>query len=100
MRLEPGSRIAEIYGAAEIREQFTCNYEFNPEYRGRLEESELRPVAFGENDEIRAVEIPTKRFFIATLFQPQLSSSAGAPHPLLVALVNAASAAGLSRHAP
>ena len=40
--------------------------------------------------EIRAIESPTHRFYIATLFQPQLSSKPGKPHPLVLAFVQAA----------
>jgi hypothetical protein len=36
--------------------------------------------------EIRAIESPTHRFFLATLFQPQLSSTEKKPHPIVLAL--------------
>ena len=100
LRLLPGSAIAGIYGSTEIEERFTCNYELNPEYSGLLSKSELKPVAYSESGEIRAVEIGTSRFFVATLFQPQLSSAPGAPHPLLVAFVNSAATEKLSRTGP
>ena len=38
----------------------------------------------------RAIESPTHRFYIATLYQPQLSSKPGKPHPLVLAFVQAA----------
>jgi len=47
-------------------------------------------VARGPNGEIRAIESPTHRFYIATLFQPQLTSKPGKPHPLVLAFVQAA----------
>jgi CTP synthase (UTP-ammonia lyase) len=47
-------------------------------------------VARGANGEIRAIESPTHRFFIATLFQPQLSSTETNPHPVILAFVKAA----------
>jgi CTP synthase (UTP-ammonia lyase) len=47
-------------------------------------------VARGSNGEIRAIESPAHRFFVATLFQPQLSSSEKTPHPVVVAFVQAA----------
>jgi CTP synthase (UTP-ammonia lyase) len=40
--------------------------------------------------EIRAIESPAHRFFIATLFQPQLSSTEQKPHPVVLAFVQAA----------
>jgi CTP synthase (UTP-ammonia lyase) len=47
-------------------------------------------VARGAQNEIRAIESPTHRFYIATLFQPQLSSTAKNPHPLVLAFAQAA----------
>jgi CTP synthase (UTP-ammonia lyase) len=47
-------------------------------------------VARGPQGEIRAIESPTHRFYVATLYQPQLSSKANAPHPLVMAFVQAA----------
>ena len=47
-------------------------------------------VARGAQGEIRAIESPTHRFFIATLFQPQLSSTEKKPHPVVLAFVQAA----------
>jgi CTP synthase (UTP-ammonia lyase) len=47
-------------------------------------------VARGPQGEIRALESPTHRFFLATLYQPQLSSTAKSPHPVVQAFVQAA----------
>jgi CTP synthase (UTP-ammonia lyase) len=47
-------------------------------------------VARGAQGEVRAIESPTNRFYIATLFQPQLSSKPNKPHPLVIAFVQAA----------
>ena len=49
-------------------------------------------AAFGSNiGELRAVELPEHPFFIATLYQPQLSSTEARPHPVIVEFVAAAS---------
>jgi CTP synthase (UTP-ammonia lyase) len=47
-------------------------------------------VARGPKGEIRAIESPTHRFYIATLFQPQLSSKPDKPHPVVMAFVQSA----------
>jgi CTP synthase (UTP-ammonia lyase) len=47
-------------------------------------------VARGSQGEIRAIESPTHRFYVATLFQPQLSSKEKKPHPLVLAFLQAA----------
>jgi CTP synthase (UTP-ammonia lyase) len=49
----------------------------------------LRLTAFDDNGELRAIELPGPRFFIATLFQPQLSSTEAHPHALIVAYLRA-----------
>jgi CTP synthase (UTP-ammonia lyase) len=41
---------------------------------------------------VRVVELTDHRFFVATLFVPQLSSRPDAPHPLITALLKAARA--------
>jgi CTP synthase (UTP-ammonia lyase) len=45
---------------------------------------------------MRALELPSNRFFLATLFQPQLSSSFDAPHPIVIGFLRAALAERLS----
>ena len=90
IRLKPGSLLQRIYGRDEIVEEFFCNYEVNPAYEPQVVSAGLEVVARGEHGEARAVELAGHRFFIATLFQPQLSSSAEKPHPLLTAFLSAA----------
>ena len=90
LRIQPGCRLAAIYRGSEIEEEYFCNYEVNPQYHKDLENAGMRLAAFGEGGELRAVELPDHRFFIATLFQPQLSSSERRPHPVVVEFLTAA----------
>jgi CTP synthase (UTP-ammonia lyase) len=89
IRLRRGTRAWEIYGRDEVSERYFCNYEVNPAYREALEAAGLALSGFSENGDIRVAELPAHPFFIATLFQPQLSSEAGRPHPLISAFVQA-----------
>jgi CTP synthase (UTP-ammonia lyase) len=89
VRLRPGTRVREIYGCDEVDERYFCNYEVNPAYRGALEAAGLVLAGFSDHDDVRAAELPGHPFFVATLFQPQLSSAPGAPHPLIAAFVKA-----------
>ena len=73
-----------------VTEEFFCNFEVNPDYEWAAMEAGFPVVARGPQGEIRAIESPTHRFYIATLFQPQLSSQPGKPHPLVLAFVQAA----------
>jgi CTP synthase (UTP-ammonia lyase) len=90
LRPVKGSRFHEIYGADEIRETYHCSYGLNPDYIPRLVQGGLRVGVLGPNGEARAVELPTRRFFLATLFQPERSSLTGKRHPLITAFVAAA----------
>ena len=90
IRLRPGSYLQTFYGKDTATEEFFCNFEINPEYEWAAMEAGFPVVARGPQDEIRAIESPTHRFFIATLFQPQLSSTEKKPHPLVLAFLQAA----------
>ncbi len=93
IRLRPGSYLQSFYGKGKevVSENFFCNFEVNPEYEWCAMEAGFPVVARGAQGEIRAIESPAHRFFIATLFQPQLSSSESNPHPVVSAFVQAAS---------
>lgn len=90
IRLRPGSYLQTFYMKDEVTEEFFCNYEVNPEFEWAAMEAGFPVVARGDKGEIRAIESPTHRFFIATLFQPQLTSTKKNPHPLVLAFVQAA----------
>jgi len=90
IRLRPGSYLQTFYGSDVIEEEFFCNFEVNPEFEWASIEAGFPIAARGERGEVRAIESPTHRFFIATLFQPQLSSKPKHPHPLVIAFVQAA----------
>ena len=90
IRLRPGSYLHGYYGKDTVSEQFFCNFEVSPEFEWAAMEAGFPVVARGSQGEIRAIESPTHRFFVATLFQPQLSSQPDQPHPLIIAFVQAA----------
>ncbi len=97
IRLRPGSYLQSFYGKDVAEEEYFCNFEVNPEYEWAALDSGFPVVARGPNGEIRAIESPTHRFFIATLFQPQLSSTPEKPHCLIVAFVKAAAEWGAKK---
>jgi CTP synthase (UTP-ammonia lyase) len=92
IKLRPGSYLASYYGKDVVEEEFFCNYEVNPEFEWCSLEAGFPVVARGAGGEIRAIESPVHRFFLATLFQPQLSSKPGKPHPVVIAFLRAAAA--------
>jgi CTP synthase (UTP-ammonia lyase) len=90
IRIRPGSYLHSFYKKDVVSEEFFCNFEVNPEFEWAIIEAGFPIVARGAQGEVRAIESPTHRFFIATLFQPQLSSKPGKPHPLIVEFLRAA----------
>jgi CTP synthase (UTP-ammonia lyase) len=78
-----GTLFERLSGSEELREEYFCNFETNAAFVPRWEAAGLVIAARGGSGEMRAFELPGRRFFIATLFQPQLSSSAERPHPIV-----------------
>jgi CTP synthase (UTP-ammonia lyase) len=89
--LVPGSRIAAAYGKADAVEEYQCNFGVNEAHRATLERAGLRFIAHDKDGDVRAMELPAHPFFVATLFQFELSAlePEPAPHPLAVAFLRA-----------
>jgi CTP synthase (UTP-ammonia lyase) len=77
------SKVFGIYQKQIVIEQFRCNYGLNPEYQLQIDESGLRIVGADTQGKPRIIEIPEHKFFIGTLFVPQLSSTQETPHCLI-----------------
>jgi CTP synthase (UTP-ammonia lyase) len=83
----PGTRLREWVGGDEMVGDYFCNYGVNGDYERRFAEGGMKVSARGGGGEIRAVELAGHRFYVATLFQPQLQSSKEKPHPVVKAFV-------------
>ncbi len=90
IKIVPGTLAHRVYGQEEIVEEFRCNYGLNPQYRDKIGAGELKISGVDSKGEGRIVEMPDHRFFLATLFLPQLSSSLDSPHRLIIAYLQAA----------
>jgi len=90
LRIRPGSYLHSFYNRDLVEEGFFCNFEVNPDFEWAFIEAGFSFVARGVRNEPRAMESQAHRFFIATLFQPQLSSEPAKPHPIIVAFLRAA----------
>ena len=78
-----------IYKQKQISERFNCSFSLNERYREFFLSSELNFVGISTDNGVRIVELPQHRFFLAMLYQPQLSSSYAAPHPVVVRFLKA-----------
>jgi CTP synthase (UTP-ammonia lyase) len=92
IKIVPGSRAHQAYGQQEVTEQFYCNYGLNPEFRDKVNEGQNKITGVDLAEEARIVELFDHRFYVATLFLPQISSRPESPHPLIVAYLRAARA--------
>lgn len=88
--LRPGTQARTLYGQSQIVEQFNCNFGVNPKYQAALEDTKLKVSGVDAGGGVRIIELTGHPFFIATLFQPELSAFAGIAHPLVVAFARAA----------
>jgi CTP synthase (UTP-ammonia lyase) len=94
IELQEGSLAKAIYGAEETTEQYHCNFGFNPRYRSLFDAGALRITGVDKGGEVRVVELEDHPFFLATLFQPELTALTGVKHPLITAYVRAAAGSG------
>ncbi len=89
--LEPGSRVAQIYGASQIVERHRHRYEVNTNYRPQLERAGLKFSGLSPDGMLpEIVEIPTHPWFVGVQFHPELKSRPFAPHPLFASFIEAA----------
>jgi CTP synthase (UTP-ammonia lyase) len=89
IRPVPGTLLAALCGDRELRGEYFCNFEVNADYIPRWEAAGLRIAGRGPQGEMRAFDLPSKRFHLATLFQPQLSSTIEQPHPIVTGFLRA-----------
>jgi CTP synthase (UTP-ammonia lyase) len=93
LKLRPDSLLAEVYGRAiGIREVLQCDYGLKPEFMDAAQQGQLRYSAWDPDDAPRALELTDHPFFMATLFQPELSSTTDGVHPILARFLDSASA--------
>lgn len=92
IEITPGSHAHQAYGRKEVTEQFYCNYGLNPRFRDNVEKGKLKITGVDLEGEVRIVELSGHRFYVATLFLPQVLSKPESPHPLIVAYLKAAQA--------
>jgi CTP synthase (UTP-ammonia lyase) len=90
VRLEPGSRVAALYGATLVHERYYCNFGLDPARRRELEDGGLRVSGVDADGEARVLELPDHPLYLATLFVPQARSTPERPHPLALGLLQAA----------
>lgn len=89
--LSPDTKVAAAYGEPVVSERHRHRFEFNPNYKSRLEERGF--VCSGISPDRRLVEfieLADHPFWVATQAHPEFKSRPDRPHPLFRDLVAAA----------
>jgi CTP synthase len=88
--LKRGSAVRDIYKAETITERHRHRYEFNSDYKEKIEAAGM--VATGLNPDtglVEIIEIPKHPWFVGVQYHPEYKSTVANPHPLFVAFVKA-----------
>ena len=91
--LKDGTMAKELYGVEKIQERHRHRFEYNNDYKERLEKAGL--ICSGTSPDgklVEIVELKNHPYFIAGQFHPELKSRPNRPAPLFVGLVRAAKA--------
>lgn len=80
----PGTIFSEICGTSTFAGYHFCNFGMADEYIEALSSAGLVISAKATDAGVEAVEIPANKFYLATLFQPQVGTAErGSLHPLI-----------------
>ncbi|HKP15122.1 MAG TPA: CTP synthase [Gemmatimonadaceae bacterium] len=95
-RLARGSRVAEVYGVAEVSERHRHRYEVSNAYRDLFIQHGLRLSGLSPDGQlVEMIELPNHPWFVGCQFHPELQSRPTRPHPLFAGFI--AAAAGVKR---
>ncbi|GGG53590.1 CTP synthase [Bizionia arctica] len=89
--LKMDSLAQKIYKANTILERHRHRFEFNNEYKEKIEAAGM--LATGLNPEtglVEIIEIPNHPWFVGVQYHPEYKSTVANPHPLFVAFIKAA----------
>jgi CTP synthase (UTP-ammonia lyase) len=85
-----GTRAAAICGTAPFDGFHYCSFGLSPQFETALAEAGLVLSGHAPDAGVEIVELPGRRFYFGSLFQPQMSPRAcGREHPLLEAFLAA-----------
>jgi|WetSurMetagenome_2_1015567.scaffolds.fasta_scaffold114261_1 CTP synthase (UTP-ammonia lyase) len=91
IRIVDGTIASMIYETNGAEEKYNCSFGLNERFRQQMTSMGLVISGVDDSGQTRIIELPNKNFFLATLFQPQLSSTPEQPHKLILAFLKAVS---------
>ncbi|ALB62482.1 CTP synthase [Cronobacter condimenti 1330] len=90
IELRPHTLIARAYGREMIEEAYHCNFGVAQAFIDALSADALKVTGWDNEGDVRAVELTTHPFFVATLFQHERGALDGRPVPLVREFLRAA----------
>jgi CTP synthase (UTP-ammonia lyase) len=90
LSIKNNSKMHNIYGVHNVDEKYNCSFGINKAFQNELDNHNFHVVGFDEEEEARIMLLEDHPFYVISLFQPQLSSSYGNPHPIIMEYLRAA----------
>lgn len=89
--IQPHSRLASLYGCAQVQERHRHRYEFNNAYREEFEAHGMRISGTSPDGHlVEAIELADHPYFVAVQYHPEFKSRPNKAHPLFSGLIAAA----------
>ncbi len=86
-----GTKTASVYGVSRVNERHRHRYEFNNDYRKRLEEKGMVIAGLYEaKNLVEIVELRDHPWFVGVQFHPEFRSRPVKPHPVFMGFIGAA----------
>jgi len=90
-QLKKDSKVFECYKQTYIKERHRHRYEFNNDYKTKLELAGMQTTGINpESQLVEIIEIEQHPWFVGVQFHPEYKSTVANPHPLFVGFVDAA----------
>ena len=90
--IKAGTTMERCYGTLSISERHRHRYEFNNDYRDKLQECGLTLSGMSPDGRlVETVELTERPFFVGVQYHPEFKSRPNRPHPLFLGFIGAAS---------
>ena len=88
--IQPGTTMERCYGTHEISERHRHRYEFNNDYRQRLQDAGLTLSGISPDGRlVETVELSDRPFFVGVQYHPEFKSRPNKAHPLFRGFIEA-----------
>lgn len=89
-KLDPDSKVFQLYKETMISERHRHRFEFNNEYRKDYNKAGMKTVGIYPNENlVEIVELDNHPWFVGVQYHPEYKSTVANPHPLFVGFIAA-----------